>query len=83
MPISSIQTVKDTSAEVKALVCGGLKPKPAPASLLAAMGTLPEGEKNESADVYRARLTLDQRAILDAFNKEATDAGMWKGVCAS
>lgn len=73
--------MKDTSAEVKALVCGGLKPKPAPPSLLAAIDALPQAEQTETAEAYRARLTLDQRAVLDAFNKEVTDAGMWNGIC--
>ena len=81
MPISSTRTVIETSATVEARLCAGLKPKPAPLSVREAMDTLPKPGDDEPAEAYRSRLSPEQRAILDAYNKEATDGALWTETC--
>lgn len=80
LPTSSTQVLRDTSGEVERKLCEGLKPDPIPLSLVEAMNALPD-PGDEPADVYRSRLAPEQRAILDAYNKAATDGALWLGIC--
>lgn len=52
-----------------------------PPSLTAQMALLPPRDSNETPAAWLLRLSDDQRAILDAFNKETADGKLWLGIC--
>lgn len=65
--------LRDTSAEAVAKVCDSLNPGKAPSTV--------QVEVDKFADVPDEALTPQQRAIRDAFNKEAVDGKKWQGIC--
>lgn len=70
----------ETSAAVEHRICEALEPKPAPLSVREEMDKLPP-PGDTPAEEYRSRLTPEQRAILDAYNKEAKDGKLWLDLC--
>jgi hypothetical protein len=52
-----------------------------PHSLQQAFDALPGMTEGERFETYRARLTIDQLAVFDAFNKEVSDGLLWLEIC--
>lgn len=52
-----------------------------PPTLVKAFDGLPPQAEGEAAAAYLDRLTPDQRAVHDAFQKEAGDGTRWLTIC--